>query len=53
MEGTSKNRNEEITDDCMLLEIEGYKVKLIEGEETNRKITTQKDIEILEKYLKK
>ena len=34
----------DITDDCMLLENEGYKVKIIEGDYTNIKITTKEDI---------
>lgn len=34
--------NENITDDCMLLEIEGEAVKLIEGDYTNIKVTTRR-----------
>ena len=33
--------NENITDDCMLLELLGDKVKLIEGDYTNIKVTTR------------
>ena len=42
----------EITDDCMLLERDGYKVKLIEGSYTNIKITTYDDVDIVRSYLK-
>ena len=34
--------NEDITDDCMLLELLGDKVKLIEGDYTNIKVTTRR-----------
>jgi len=34
--------NENITDDCMLLELEGEAVKLIEGDYTNIKVTTRR-----------
>ena len=47
-----KYKNEEVTDDCMLLEKGGYKVKIIEGEYTNIKITTYEDINIVEEWLK-
>ena len=44
-----KYRNEPmITDDCMLLEKENEKIKLIEGDYTNIKITTFEDLKIAE-----
>lgn len=40
------------TDDCMLLEEYGHKVKIIEGDYTNIKITTYEDLEMVREYLK-
>lgn len=48
-----KYKNEECTDDCMLLEKESYKVKIIEGDYTNIKITTYEDINIVAELMKK
>jgi len=45
------NNNETITDDCMLLELNGNKVKLIEGEYTNIKVTTPEDINLVKEFL--
>ena len=42
-----------ITDDCMLLEKSGYKIKLISGDYTNIKITTQEDINVIKEILNK
>jgi 2-C-methyl-D-erythritol 4-phosphate cytidylyltransferase len=39
------------TDDCMLLENAEYKIKLIEGDYTNIKITTPEDLDIAQKFL--
>lgn len=47
-----KYKNEEVTDDCMLLEKGGYEVKVIEGDYTNIKVTTYEDISIMEEWLK-
>lgn len=47
-----KFKNEEVTDDCMLFEKGGYKVKVIEGEYTNIKVTTYEDINIMGEWLK-
>lgn len=47
-----KYKSEEVTDDCMLLEKDGYKVKIIEGDYTNIKVTTFEDISIIEEWLK-
>ena len=46
-----KNR-EDITDDSMLFELENYKVKIIEGDYTNIKITTKEDLEIAKQFIK-
>jgi len=42
------NPSSKITDDCMLLEREGHKIALVEGDERNIKITTQFDLEVAE-----
>ena len=42
----------EVTDDCMFLEKGGYKVKIIEGDYTNIKVTTYDDINIIKEFLK-
>ena len=43
--------NDSVTDDCQLLEKGGYKVKLIEGDYTNIKITTFEDIDIIKNLM--
>lgn len=43
----------QITDDCMLLECAGRRVKLVPGRRENIKITTPADRELAEFYLKK
>ena len=48
-----KYKNKNVTDDCALIEKEGLKVKLIEGDYSNIKITTPEDIEIVKKLIKK
>ncbi len=40
---------EGITDDCMILEKAGYKVKIVEGDYTNIKVTTFDDLYLVEK----
>lgn len=47
-----KYREEEVTDDCMLLEKSNQKVKIIEGDYTNIKITTYEDIKIIKEFIK-
>lgn len=42
----------EVTDDCMLLEKDGYKVKIIEGDYTNIKVTTYSDMEVIQEFIK-
>lgn len=41
----------EVTDDCMLLEKGGYKIKIIEGDYTNIKVTTYEDIDIIKQFI--
>ena len=43
--------NTDITDDCMLLEKENYKIKIISGDYSNIKITTQEDIKFIKNIL--
>lgn len=45
------NEEENITDDCMLLENNNYVVKILEGDYTNIKITTYEDIKIVNEFL--
>lgn len=40
--------DEEITDDCMVLEKGGYKIKVVEGDYTNIKVTTFDDLHLVE-----
>jgi len=47
-----KYENTDVTDDCMLLEKENYKVKMIEGDYTNIKITTYEDLDIMKIFMK-
>ena len=42
----------DITDDCMLLELSGEPVRLVEGDYTNIKITTPEDLQLAETFLK-
>ena len=46
-----KNRADDVTDDCMLLERAGYSVKVIEGDYTNIKVTTKEDIDIVKMFI--
>ena len=46
-----KFKSEEVTDDCMLLEKGEHKVKIIEGEYTNIKVTTAEDINIIKAFI--
>ena len=46
-----KNRNDDITDDCMLLERTGYNIKIIEGDYTNIKVTTKEDLDIAKLFI--
>jgi len=40
-----------ITDDCSAVERIGFKVKIVEGEERNIKVTTPLDLKIAELFL--
>lgn len=51
LEMHEKFKNEEVTDDCMLLEMNNYKVKILEGDYTNIKVTTAEDINIISEFL--
>ena len=46
-----KYKNMPVTDDCLLLEKDNYKVKIIEGDYTNIKITTYDDLNIVKNML--
>ena len=46
-----KYKETEVTDDCMLLEKDNHKIKIIEGDYTNIKITTYEDINIIREFL--
>ena len=46
-----KYKNDEVTDDCMLLEKDNYKIKIIEGDYTNMKITTQSDLNMVKSFM--
>lgn len=48
-----KYKEIEATDDCMLMEQENIKIKMIEGDYTNIKITTAEDINIIQEFLRK
>lgn len=48
-----KYSDEDVTDDCALLEKENYQVKIIEGDYTNIKITTYEDLGVIKEFLKK
>lgn len=43
--------NDSITDDCMLLELLDKRVKLIEGDYTNIKVTTREDINLVREFI--
>ena len=42
-----KYKNEDATDDCYLLEKNRYRIKVIEGDYTNIKITTYEDLDVI------
>ena len=48
----NKYKKEDVTDDCELLEINNYKIKILEGDYTNIKITTYEDLNIVREFLK-
>lgn len=49
----NKYKNEDVTDDCKLLENDNYKIKIIEGDYTNIKITTYEDLSIAREFIEK
>lgn len=51
LEMHEKYKNEDATDDCMLLENNNYKVKILNGDYTNIKITTYEDLNIVKGFL--
>lgn len=53
LEMHEKYKNEEVTDDCMLLEKNQIPVKILEGDYTNIKITTYEDKNIMEDFIRK
>lgn len=48
-----KYKHEAVTDDCMLLERNKDKVKILEGDYTNIKITTYEDINVMKEFINK
>ena len=48
-----KYMDKDVTDDCTLLEMENYKIKVIEGDYTNIKITTSDDFIFIKNILNK
>lgn len=47
-----KYKNDQVTDDCMILEKAGCKIKILEGDYTNIKVTTYSDINIIKEFLR-
>lgn len=53
LEGHRKFKNDtDITDDCMILERDNQKVKIIQGDYSNIKLTTFDDLNLVYEYLK-
>ncbi len=52
LEMHNKYKEQDVTDDCELLEIDNYKIKILEGDYTNIKITTYEDLNIIREFLK-
>lgn len=53
MSALNANKDKDFTDDCALVETQGARVKIVIGDYTNIKITTQQDIPLAEGVLKK
>lgn len=51
LEMHEKYKSADVTDDCELFEKDNYKIKIIEGDYTNIKITTYDDFEIVNRLL--
>lgn len=45
-----KYKNDDVTDDCSLLEKDNYKIKIILGDYSNIKITTSEDLDIVKRF---
>lgn len=45
-----KYKNDDVTDDCSLLEKDNHKVKIILGDYSNIKITTSEDLDIVKRF---
>lgn len=52
LEMHEKYKNDDVTDDCSLLEKDGYQVKVIPGDYSNIKITTSEDLNIVKELYK-
>ena len=52
LEMHNKYKEQDVTDDGELLEIDNYKIKILEGDYTNIKITTYEDLNIIREFLK-
>ena len=52
LEAAKKLNLEEFTDDAQVLEAAGHRVKTVEGEQKNIKITTPEDVYLAESYLR-
>lgn len=48
-----KYKHDKVTDDCMLLEKNKDKVKILEGDYTNMKITTYEDLKVMKEFIHK
>ena len=48
-----KYQNQNFTDDCYLLEKDGYNIKVLESDYSNIKITTSNDLDIIKKLVRK
>ena len=47
----AEEENAQVTDDCSAVELMGFKVKIVEGDERNIKVTTPMDLKIAEMLL--
>lgn len=47
LDAHEKYKNDDVTDDCSLLEKDGYQIKVISGDYSNIKITTSEDLNIV------
>ena len=47
-----KYKNDDVTDDCSLLEKDGYQIKILLGDYSNIKVTTSEDLNIIKELYK-